>query len=180
MFVDPSRLVEIEDFSEAFDGLGFSGARSFITIGEPVLLVDPIYVADVFNPSDDDTTQFLRRNGVFVADFGGDTNAPVWWSDPHLVMPISMNFPEEFAVPSSTQELVSEVRCDSGSFMFLPLVEEIPTPVCQFVSSVERERDCALLPLPPGKYTVYYEQFPPPQPNMAGLFRNIVAIRDSA
>jgi len=180
MFVDPKRLVEIEDFSEAFDGLGFSGARSFVTNGELVLLVDPIYVADVYNPSDHDTTQFLRRNGVFVADFGGDTSAPVWWSDPYLVMPVSTNFPEEFAIPSATQELASEIRCDSGSFMFLPLDEEVPTSVRQIVSSADLERDCALLPLPPGKYTVYYEQFPPPQPNSAGLFRNIVAMRDTA
>ncbi len=180
MFVDPRRLVEIEDFSKVFDGLGFFGARSFNTTGEPVLLVDPIYVADVYNPNEDDTTVYLRLNGVFIADFGGDSSCPVWWCDPHLVMPTSNQFSEDFAVPSTTEELTGEIRCDSGSLMFLPLVENIPISVRRFVSSVERERDFALLSLPPGKYTVFYEQFPHIEPNMAGLFRNIVAIRDSA
>ena len=178
MFVDPNRLVEIEDCSQIYVGLGFAGIRSFTTTGEPVLLIDPVHLADVYDTRSDKTAHYLRRHGVFVADFGGDSQAPVLWSDPYLVLPTSMQLPKDFAMPRATRGLVPAISCDSGSFMFLPLSDGVPGDVRRHLVSVER--DSAVLELPSGAYTVYYEQFPPPQPNMAGLFRNIVAIRQPA
>ncbi len=129
MFVDPNRLVEIEDCSQIYVGLGFAGIRSFTTTGEPVLLIDPVHLADVYDTRSDKTAHYLRRHGVFVADFGGDSQAPVLWSDAYLVLPTSMQLPKDFAMPRATRGLVPAISCDSGSFMFLPLSDGVPGDV---------------------------------------------------
>jgi hypothetical protein len=171
--VELQRLIKpADDFVTAFPGLNFRNRRSIVTSGEKVLLVDPIYIADVYN-SDDEVASFLRKDGLFLMDFGGDSSGPIWWKSPYCVMPISLHQNDPKA-PSDAEVLIENVGCDSGSFVFLPLSENIPRSVGKIVKAVLKEKNAAALQLPAGRWTAYYEQFDPPQPNMAGLYRNIV------
>ena len=171
--VETRRLIKpADDFIAAFPGLNFRNRRSLVTAGEKMLLVDPTYVADVYN-STDKLASFLRRQGLFLMDFGGDTAVPVWWKPPFLVMPISMHL-ENLRPPSGVKVLTEEIGCDSGSFVFLPLPAKIPARVRRKVNEVLRHNNALLLRLPAGRWTAYYAQFDAPRANMVGLYRNIV------
>jgi hypothetical protein len=171
--VETRRLIKPgDDFRAAFPGLNFRNRGSLVTAGEKVLLVDPIYIADVYN-STDEVASFLRDRGLFLMDFGGDTAVPVWWKPPYLVMPISMHH-ENLEAPSGAKILTEEIGCDSGSFVFLPLSEDIPRGVKSKIKEVLGEKNAVALRLLAGRWTAYYEQFEAPQANMVGLYRNIV------
>ncbi len=64
--IERQRLIKpADDFVAAFPGLNFRNRRSFVTAGEKVLLVDPTYIADVYN-STDEIASFLRDHGLFL------------------------------------------------------------------------------------------------------------------
>jgi hypothetical protein len=171
--IETRRLVKpTDDFVAAFPGLNFRNRRSLVSAGERLLLVDPIYIADVYNATDDIAT-FLRDRGLFLMDFGGDTNVPVWWKEPFLVMPISMHH-ESLNAPPGFKVLTEEIGCDSGSFLYLPLSEDIPRGVQRKVKEVLGQNNAVALRLPAGRWTAYYEQFDAPQTSMVRLYRNIV------
>ena len=104
--IDKTRLIKpTDDFKSAFAGLGFRNNRSLRTAGEKVLLVDPTYVADVYNSIDEDAS-YLRKHGLFLMDFGGDTSTPVWWKMPYLLMPISNHLSkQDLELPRGTKVL---------------------------------------------------------------------------
>jgi hypothetical protein len=171
--VEIRRLIEpAEDFVATFPGLNFQNRRSFVTAGEEVLLVDPIYIADVYS-SGDAVASYVRDNGLFFMDFGGDVDVPVWWKDPYLVMPISLHY-KHLDAPSGASVLAESVVCDSGSFVFLPLSPDMPQDILDVVREALRVGDALSLPLPAGRWTAYYEQFDAPEANEVGLYRNIV------
>ena len=171
--VDVVRLIKpADDFKSVFPGLKVKNRRTLVTAGEKVLLVDPAYVADVYD-SLDTSAAFLRENGLFLMDFGGDAAVPVWWKPPFLVLPTSMHL-QSLSPPAGAKVLAEEIGCDSGSFVFLPLAKPIPHVVSSKVKEVLEENNAVALALPAGRWTAYYEQFDAPQPNMAGLYRNIV------
>lgn len=171
--VDTKCLIEPEDdFRETFPELNFQNRRSFQTNGESVLLVDPTYLADVYN-SMDPVASFIREHGLFLMDFGGDAAVSVWWKEPYLVLPIAMHH-QDLTATAGAKLLVTEIGCDSGSFVFLPLLTDIPHEVRRKLDQAIDENDAATLVLPAGCWTAFYEQFETPQANMAGLYRNIV------
>lgn len=175
--VDPERLIEPRAlFRQAFPGLGFREVYSFRTSGNPVLVTDPIYLADVYN-SKDEIASFVRDSGVIIMDFGGDVSCPVWWQHPYALLPISLHLPEDDVVPPQGATVLADADtagCDSGSFVFLPITEDLPPALRAEVEGVVARRSGALLELPPGRWRVFYEQWDPPQPGAKGLYRNIV------
>ena len=172
--VDTARLVDIDDLRQDYPDLGFSGRRTITLRGGELLVADPVYVADVYNEPDDPVAAYLREHAVVVADFGGDTSSSVYWMPPFLFMPISAHLPDDYRPPKGTRLLFDEIGCDSGSFMFLPM-DDTPESVTRAAHLAVREEDAALLTLPPGKLTFFYEQHDPPRENEQGLYRNIVA-----
>ncbi len=172
--VDPNRLIKPQDrFREGFPELGFREVYSFRTSGESILITDPIYLADVYN-SKDAISAFLRANGVFVMDFGGDVSGPVWWQPPFVLLPISMHLSEDLEPPEGVTILADEVGTDSGSFVFLPLTKDIPSELKAQVDEVLSKNNGAALALPAGKWSVFYEQWSPPEERLNSLYRNIV------
>jgi hypothetical protein len=171
--IETRRLIKPgDDFRAAFPGLNFRNRRILVTAGEKVLLVDPTYIADVYN-STDEVASFLRDRGLFLMDFGGDTAVPVWWKPPFLVMPTSTHH-ENLDAPLGAKILTEEIGCDSGSFVFLPLPADIPRGVQSKVKEVLGENNAVALRLPAGRWTAFYEQFDAREANMVGLYRNIV------
>lgn len=173
--VDPNRLVKPRDrFCESFPNMGFREVYVFCTSGEPVLVTDPTYLADVYN-STDEMASFLRTRGVFVMDFGGDVSGPVWWQPPFVLLPISMHLSNKDLVPpEGATILTSDVGTDSGSFIFLPLTEDLPLALKVQIDRVLAQNNGALLELPAGKWSVFYEQWDAPEERLRSLYRNIV------
>ncbi|HYV39160.1 MAG TPA: hypothetical protein VE988_25965 [Gemmataceae bacterium] len=173
--VETKRLIKApDDFKSAFPNLNFRNRRTIVTTGERVVLVDPTYIADVYNATDE-IASFLRDQGLILMDFGGDTAVPVWWKPPFLVMPISMHLSEDdLKPPKGAKVLTEEIGCDSGSFVFLPFSSTVPSSVRNKVEEVLQKANAVSMRLPAGRWTAYYEQFEPPQKNMVGLYRNIV------
>jgi len=173
--INPARLIIPKDkFREAFPDLDFREVYSFRTTGNPFLITDPIYLADVYN-SKSEIASFLRAHGVFIMDFGGDGFWQVWWKHPHLLIPISLHLlDEDLEPPEGVAVIASEVGTDSGSFIFLPITEELPPDLKVEIEKVLAENNGALLNLLAGKWSVFYEQWDAPDPNQRGLYRNIV------
>jgi hypothetical protein len=180
MLVDESRLIDPRDnFAEAFPGLGFRDVYSLRTSGERVLVTDPIYLADVYN-STDEVASYLRRRGVFVKEFGGDGSCPVWWREPFVKLPIMGRWQEDnVSLPPGVRVLAQEVGTDSGSFIFLPLEAGMPRSVAEAIDLVLREDNGAALELSAGHWRVLYEQMDAPRPDLAGLSRNIVLAHEA-
>ena len=150
MLVDRNRLIQPDDdLQAAFPSLGFRNTFRLQTSGEPVLLTDPMYLADVHN-SHDEVAAFLRAHGVFLMGFGGDASCPVWWEHPFVLLPISLR-DAYLEPPEEATVLVDEVGCDSGSFIFLPLTDTLPQSVQLKVDEVLSQDNGAALGLPGGK-----------------------------
>jgi hypothetical protein len=172
--VNSNRLVKPQDkFREGFPELGFREMYSFNTSGEPILITDPIYLADVYN-SKDEIASFLRTYGVFIMDFGGDVSSPVWWQHPFVLLPISMHLSDEDLEPPEGVTVLAEVGTDSGSFVFLPFTKDLPSALKMQVDKVLAKNNGALLELPAGNWSVFYEQWDAPEERLNSLYRNIV------
>ncbi len=167
-----------ESFVQAFPGLGFRDVFALVTSGEEILMSDPIYLADVYN-SRDSNAAYLRENGVFVMDFGGDVSGPVWWEDPYVLMPISRHYTEsDYETGPNIVVLSEEVGCDSGSFVFLPVAFRVPQALRNTIYELVDKRNAALLSLPSGVWTALYEQFVPEPGCPATFYRNIILKRE--
>lgn len=173
--IDPARLVRPQDpFRQAFPDLGFRQVYSFHTGGEPVLLTDPTYLADVYN-STEEAASYLRAHGVIVMDLGGDVTSPVWYAHPYVLLPISVHLADDdLEPPAGATVLAQEVGTDSGSFIFLPLTADLPPALAADVRKVLADGNGAALPLPAGRWAVYYEQWDAPQEWPAAFRRNVV------
>src|SRR5688572_26464443 len=102
-----SRLQDIPDMREWYPTLNFSGRTVLTTVGDPIFVTDPIYLADIFNANDDPFATYLRQHAVIVSDFGGEAAVPVWWKAPFLVLPTSKH--DQSQIPAGALELAVEV-----------------------------------------------------------------------
>ncbi|MBI1849428.1 MAG: hypothetical protein HYR85_03685 [Planctomycetes bacterium] len=172
---DVTRLTPIPDLRESYRTLGFSGLSELVTAGEPIFVTDPIYLADVYNPNDDANATYLRQRAVIVSDFGGDTAVPVWWEPPFLVIPTSWY--DEQHMPAGATEIAEHVCCDSASFAFIGLNDDVPRGLRAMIDEVERKKSGARLKLPAGTYRFHLEQFTPTDEHKQWphLHRNVVA-----
>ncbi len=176
LLVDPDRLRPIENPQNDFPGLGFTGKDSFGLDGG-LLITDPICLADVYN-TDDPVAAYLRTNGVIVYGFGGDETCPVWWKEPFLLLPLSLVSSRDPAAVPGAIRVAANVMCDSGSFLFLPLRADQPSPVSSVIEKVLAKRTGVQLQLPPGQYRVWYEQHDAPKGWPQTFARNVVVCRE--
>jgi hypothetical protein len=173
--INLSRLIVPQDkFREGFPELDFAGLYSLHTSGEPILVIDPIHLADVYNSNDDDAS-YLRTHGVIIMDFGGDVSCPIWWQHPFVLLPISMHLSaESLKPPEGAIVLANEIGTDSGSFIFLPLQDNLPYTLKVQADKAVIQNNGVLLRLPAGEWEVFYEQWDPPEERLKALYRNIV------
>lgn len=177
--IETEKLMHPEDdFVSAFPGLGFQNRFCVQTTGEPIVVCDPTYIADVYN-SEDEVAASVRKNGAFLMDFGGDSSCPVFWKSPYVLFPLSMHLSDdERDAPLDAKVWAEVIGTDSGSFVFLPYSDALLPEVKVSILNLIEEGNAALLPAPPGTWTLMYEQFEPPQDNMIALYRNIVLRRE--
>ncbi len=173
--IDSTRLIiPLDKFCKGFPELNFREVYHFQTLGEPILVTDPTYLADVYNSKDDIATS-LRDRGVFLMDFGGDVSGPIWWQYPYVLVPISNHLSlDDLLPPLGVTVLANEIGTDSGSFIFLPVTNDLPPTLQAEINEVVAKNNGALLRLPSGNWTVYYEQWDAPEGKPATFYRNIV------
>lgn len=173
--IDENRLIQPEDnFENKFPGLGFRNIYSVECNGAGIYICDPTYISDVYN-SKDDISNYLRNYGAFLMDFGGDFSSPIWWKYPYALFPLSWHYSSDgFIPPNDANMLVDDIGVDSGSVMFLPSTEVLPSELKSIFSRLLEERNAFLMPASKGTWTLFYEQYDPPQANMMNLYRNIV------
>jgi hypothetical protein len=143
-----SRLRPIADLREWYPHLGFAGRNELCVVDEGVFVTDPIYLADIYNPNEDPNATYLRWKAVVVSDFGGNTAVPVWWKEPFLVLPTSQH--DQSPRPEGAKEITREVGCDSASFVFIALGEEVPPQLRGKIDELERRKNGAQLKAPRG------------------------------
>jgi hypothetical protein len=170
--VDPFRLIApATDLRDQYLELFFSDARRFRTAGEPILVTDPIYLTAVFH-STGPAASYVREHGIFARDFGGDASCPVWWQAPYLILPLSIDQPEEPKMGVAI--LAEEVGCDSATFIFLPLRDDLPGELRDRIEHILLRRNGAALKLPAGEWILYYEQWEDQAGQWSEFYRNVV------
>ncbi len=167
--IDPDKLILPQPNLKArFSDLDFRDCLTFHTNGEPVLVTDPIYLADVYNVPNG-LASVVRQRGVIVTDFGGDRSGPIFWQFPFALLAFGTRHdPPEAAV------LAEEVGCDSGSFVFLPVTADLPPALTAKIADVLEKKNGASLVLPAGEWTVLFEQHQPRFNDDVEDSRNIV------
>ena len=159
----------------AEEGIGFNLEFAFTTHGEAIFVTDPYYLVDDHLAKEPEAT-FQRERGAYLDDFGGDCSGEVWWREPYLVLPVSAHYKERPEAPAGVKVLADEVGCDSGSFIFFPMSDDMPASLRKKVKTVLKDRNGASLALPAGHYKFFYEQFSS-EPGEEHMYRNIVARR---
>jgi hypothetical protein len=147
--------------------LGFQNRFDLDLSGEPLLICDPIYIADVFNDSDGPAA-FLKAHGVFLADLGGNVSGPVQWRSSSLVLGSVGGEDETFRDGIVAHDVIS----DSGCVMFLPLGGDLPEELRAKIEDALRDETAVIVEVPSGHWSFFYEQHEGSPPE---LFRNIVA-----
>ena len=175
--VNPKRFKPIQDLHQWSPDCEVSVDDSFTLDREPLLITDPKYLWETFNPSDDPSSSYVRTHGVIVSDFGGEASCPVWWCDPFLLLPLSSHLESKFSLPEGVMELAGQDLSTSGAFIFLPLRDETPPSLHEQCHKVLTESKGVKVKLPAGRYRVFYEQFEVPEGSQDRLYRNIVAQR---
>ncbi len=174
--LDPLRLITPKDeFKTNFPGMNFRELYEFETRGEPILITDPTYLSDVYNENDI-LSEYLKKNGVFLMEFGGDVGGPVWWQEPYIFIPVALGMCDEdgeIETPPGVIEL-GEVVTDSGSFIFLPVKSDLPNSLKSIIDDVIENNNGVIVNLPGGKWEVFYEQLEPDGKHDASWLRNIV------
>ena len=174
---NPNRFKPIQDLHQWSPDCGVSADDCFSLDNEPRLITDPRYLWQTFNPHNDTSSSYARTHGVIVTGFGSDASCPVFWCDPFLLLPLSSHLEEEFPLPEEAGKLTDKVLGASGSFVFLPLRDDMPPSLQGQVNQVLDENKGVKVRLPAGSYRVFYEQFQAPENAPERFYRNLVAQR---
>jgi hypothetical protein len=70
-------------------------------------------------------------------------------------------------------KVIGSVSCPSGSFLLLPIREDIPISLASLMDEALAKETAAQIKLPNGTYRVFYEQFEAPEGAKKELYRNI-------
>ena len=75
---------------------------------------------------------------------------------------------------SDIGKVVGKVSCPSGSFLLLPVREDIPMPLGALMGEAFKNGTGVQIKIPNGTYRVFYEQFEVPDGSKPEFFQNIV------
>jgi hypothetical protein len=140
---------------------------------DPVLLVDPTYLTEVFNEESDDA-DYVRRNGLYLFDFGGDWFGPLWQWKSFLIMATSHHYEVYPSPPTGAKEICASIGCDSATLILLPVTDNISKNLKQKIDECLEQRIAVLLKLAKGRWEFKFEQFDSPKKKWTHLYRNII------
>jgi hypothetical protein len=111
---NPNRFKPIQDLHQWSPDCGVAADDSFSLDDELLLITDPKYLWDTFNPYSNPSASYARTHGVIVSGFGDDASCPVLWCDPFLLLPLSLHLEQDFSLPEGAEEVADKIMCDSG------------------------------------------------------------------
>jgi len=103
----------------------------------------------------------------------------VWWRDPFIVLPLSLSLPGNLETPEGVTVPSEDLGCDSGSFAFIPLLDDLPQSLERQIEELIAGRSGVQWLPPVGRYRVFYEQHDPPD-ERPSFHRNVVAQREGS
>jgi hypothetical protein len=101
----------------------------------------------------------------------------VLWCNPILLLPLSYHIKEHLRGYTDIGEVVGNLSCPSGSFLLLPVREDIPLPMGNLMGEALASGGGVKIKLPNGTYRVFYEQFDVPEGSKQEFYQNIVVQR---
>jgi hypothetical protein len=140
---------------------------------DPILLVDPTYLAWVFH-DEDENASYLRKNGVFLFDFGGDWFGPLWQWKSFLIMATSHHYEVYPDPPNGAKTICRSIGCDSATFVLLPVTDKVPESLKQKIDECLKQNNAVLLKMAKGRWEFKFEQFDSPEKDSIHLCRNII------
>jgi hypothetical protein len=175
--VDPKLFKTIQDLTKMRPDCGASIDDIFVIDNELLLIVDIAHIGDILNPCNSLSASYVRTNGVIVGSYNRDVACPVLWNDPFLLLPLSHHLKENFKVYADMGKVVGSVFCPSGSFLLLPIREDIPTSLGSLIDEALVKEAGVKIKLPNGTYRVFYEQFEVPEGSKKEFYQNIAIQR---
>lgn len=146
----------------------------FVIDNEFLLIVDMSHLGDILNPYNGPSASYVRTHGVIVSVYHREGDRPVLWNDPFLLIPLSHHLKKNRTGYEDIGEIVGSVSCPSGSFLFLPVREDILTSLDSLMKEALALEGGVKIKLPNGTYRVFYEQFEVPEGCEPECYRNIV------
>jgi hypothetical protein len=140
---------------------------------EFLLIIDLTHIGDLLNPYNSPSASYVRTNGVIVGSYNRDVACPVLWNDPFLLLPLSHHLKENFKVYADIGKVVGSVSCPSGSFLLLPIREDITTSLGSMMDEAILKETGVRIKLSNGTYRVFYEQFEVPEGSKKEFYQNI-------
>ena len=142
-----------------------------------LLIIDLVHMGNILNPFNSPLAAYIREHGVTVGSYNRDFACPVFWNDPLLLLPLSHHLQENLAGYENIGQLVGNIFCPSGSFLLLPLREDMPTPLDSRINTALASKNGLKIRLLNGTHRVFYEQFEAPEGSKQELYQNIVVQR---
>ncbi len=174
---NPKRFRTIQDLTKMRPDCGASIDDLFVIDNELLLIVDMAHIGDILNPYNNPSGSYVRTHGVVVGSYSRDVACPLLWSDPFLLLPISHHLKENLMGYNDIGEAVGSVSCPTGSFLLLPVREDIPRPLGSLMDKALASEGSVKIKLPNGTYRVFYEQFEVPEGAKQEFYQNIVVQR---
>ena len=172
---NPKRFRTIQDLTKMRPDCGASIDDIFVIDNEFLLIVDISHIGDIMNPYNSPLASYVRTHGVIVSSHNLDAVCPVIWSSPFLLLPLSHHIKERLISYTDIGEIVGNVSCPSGSFLFLPVREDIPMLLGNLMGEALASEGGVKIKLPNGTFRIFYEQFDVPEESTREFYQNIVA-----
>lgn len=171
---NPKRFRTIQDLTIMRPDCGASIDDIFVIDNELLLIVDMAHIGDILNPYNSPSGSHVRTHGVIVASRAKNDPCPVLWSDPFLLLPMSHHLKEISMDYNDIGEAVGSISCPTGSFLLLPVREDIPRALGRLMDKALASEGSVKIKLPNGTYRVFYEQFEAPEGSKEEFYQNIV------
>lgn len=171
---NPKRFRTIQDLTQMRPDCGASIDDIFVIDNEHLLIVDMSHIGDILNPYNSPSASYVRTHGVIVSVYHPEGDRPVLWDDPFLLIPLSHHLKDNITGYADIGEIVGSVSRPSGSFLFLPVREDIPTILDSLMNEALASEGGVKIKLPNGTYRIFYEQFEVPEGSKPDFYRNIV------
>jgi hypothetical protein len=171
---NPKRFRTIQDLTQMRPDCGASIDDLFVIDNESLLIVDISCFGNFLDPYNRPSASYVRTHGVIVGCYHCDPICPVLWRDPFVLLPLSHHLKENLVDYKDIGDIVGNVSCSSGSFLFLPDREDIPTSLSTLVDDALTSKSGVKIKLLNGTYRVFYEQFEVPVGGKQEFYRNIV------
>lgn len=171
---NPKRFKTIQDLTQMRPDCGASIDDILVIDDAFLLIVDIAYIGGILNPYNSPLASYVRTHGVFVQSYIRPESCPVFWRDPLMLLPLSQHLNENLMGYADIGELVGNISCSSGSFLLLPVREDIPTPLGSLMDEALASEGGVKIKLPNGIYRIFYEQFETPERTKKEFYQNIV------